>query len=228
MTMLPRILEPEVMDTPEEARDYDAMDHSAVNRVFVTDFLAWWNGRNPILDVGTGTALIPIELCRNNAHAEVVAVDLAENMLTLARENVRRAGLESRIRLERVSGRDMHYADGVFAAVMSNSIIHHIPEPSACVAEIVRVCAPGGSIFVRDLMRPPDRPTLEHLVNTYAGDANDHQRKMFAESLHAALTSDEIRELVAKFGFAPATVQATSDRHWTWRARKPRRRRLAA
>jgi hypothetical protein len=38
--MLPRVLEPEVMDTPEEARDYDAMDHSAVNRVFVADFLA--------------------------------------------------------------------------------------------------------------------------------------------------------------------------------------------
>ena len=33
--MLPRVLEPEVMDTAEEARDYDAMDHSQVNRVFV-------------------------------------------------------------------------------------------------------------------------------------------------------------------------------------------------
>ena len=28
------------MDTAEEAHDYDAMDHSAVNRVFVDDFLA--------------------------------------------------------------------------------------------------------------------------------------------------------------------------------------------
>ncbi len=34
-TMIPRILEPEVMDTVEEAVDYDAMDHSTVNR-FVT------------------------------------------------------------------------------------------------------------------------------------------------------------------------------------------------
>ena len=37
--MLSRVLEPEVMDTPEEARDYDSMDHAAVNRLFVTDFL---------------------------------------------------------------------------------------------------------------------------------------------------------------------------------------------
>ncbi len=36
--MLERVLEPEAMDSPEEARDYDAMDHSAVNRVFVADF----------------------------------------------------------------------------------------------------------------------------------------------------------------------------------------------
>ena len=37
--MLPRVLEPELMDTAEEARDYDEMDHSAVNRAFVADFL---------------------------------------------------------------------------------------------------------------------------------------------------------------------------------------------
>ena len=37
--MLPRTLEPEVMDTAEEAVDYDAMDHGEVNRRFVGDFL---------------------------------------------------------------------------------------------------------------------------------------------------------------------------------------------
>ena len=37
---IPRILEPEVMDSPQDAEDYDQMDHSAVNRVFVEDLLA--------------------------------------------------------------------------------------------------------------------------------------------------------------------------------------------
>ena len=32
--MLSRVLEPEVMDSPEEASDYDAMDHAEVNRLF--------------------------------------------------------------------------------------------------------------------------------------------------------------------------------------------------
>jgi hypothetical protein len=34
------------------------------------------------------------------------------------------------------------------------------------------------------------------------------------------LTLDEIRQLVAALGFEPATVRQTSDRHWTWTARK--------
>src|SRR2546425_991525 len=62
--VLPRVLEPEVMDWAEEARDYDAMDHAAVNRAFVADFLAVWDGAGPVLDVGAGTAQIPLELCR--------------------------------------------------------------------------------------------------------------------------------------------------------------------
>ena len=38
--MLPRTLEPELMDSDVDAGEYDAMDHSAVNRQFVTDLLA--------------------------------------------------------------------------------------------------------------------------------------------------------------------------------------------
>ena len=83
-------------------------------------------------------------------------------------------------------------------------------------AEIARVAAPGATIFVRDLLRPADAATLNHLVKTYAGDANGHQQKMFAESLHAALTVDEVRELVAGVGYDPAGVTQTTDRHWTW------------
>jgi ubiquinone/menaquinone biosynthesis C-methylase UbiE len=214
--MLNRVLEPEVMDSAEEARDYDAMDHSSVNRLFVTDFLAIWNDRGSILDVGTGTAQIPIELCRQHAKAQITAIDMAEHMLAVGRDNVRKAGLADCIRLEKQDAKALPYANGAFAAVISNSIIHHIPEPAECIAEMVRVCGPNGTIFVRDLMRPADGRTLQLLVQAYAGNANQHQQKMFAESLHAALTLDEIRELVADAGFSTETVQPTSDRHWTW------------
>jgi ubiquinone/menaquinone biosynthesis C-methylase UbiE len=218
--MLPRVLEPEVMDTPEEARDYDSMDHAQVNRDFVTDFLTVWDERNPILDVGTGTAQIPIELCRQSACASIVAIDLAEEMLKVGRENVRRAGLADRVRLECIDAKGIPYPDGAFAAVISNSIIHHIPEPGRVVAEMVRVLQSGGVLFVRDLLRPPDVAMLNRLVNLHAAGANDHQKRMFAESLHAALTHDEIRSLILPLGYPASSVQQTTDRHWTWTARK--------
>jgi ubiquinone/menaquinone biosynthesis C-methylase UbiE len=213
--MLSRVLEPEVMDSVEEARDYDAMDHSAVNRLFVTDFLACWRGDGPILDVGTGTAQIPIELCRQSPQAQVTAIDLAEHMLALGRENVRRAGLADRIKLERIDAKRMPYPSAAFAAVISNSIVHHIPEPKQVFAEMVRVTRPGGVLFVRDLLRPPDQPTLDQIVHTYAGDANAHQQKMFADSLHAALGLPELREMIASLGLDPDHARQTSDRHWT-------------
>jgi ubiquinone/menaquinone biosynthesis C-methylase UbiE len=218
--MLPRTLEPEVMDTAAEARDYDAMDHSAVNGAFVADFRAVWDGRNPVLDVGTGTAQIPVALCRAAPDAALTAIDLAEHMLELGRANVRRAGLEGRIRLERADAKATPYPDGAFAAVISNSIAHHIPEPGRALAEMVRLTTPGGLLFVRDLLRPADEATLDRLVETYAGDANGHQRQMFADSLRAALTLAAVQHLVAALGFDAATVRQTTDRHWTWHARR--------
>src|SRR5262249_54531616 len=97
--MLPRVLEPEVMDTAEEAREYDSMDHSAANALFVEDFLREGPLLGRVLDLGTGTAQIPIEFCRREARAKCVAVDLAKEMLSLAKRNVAAAGLGDRIEL---------------------------------------------------------------------------------------------------------------------------------
>lgn len=218
--MLARVLEQEVMDSVEEARDYDSMDHSEVNRIFVADFLAVWDGENPILDVGTGTAQIPIQLCRQASAASVIGIDLAEHMLHVGRNNVERAGLHKSVRLERVDAKQLPYPAGHFAAVISNSIVHHIPEPGAVVAEILRVLRPGGTLFIRDLVRPESDAQLEQLVALYAGEANPHQRQMFADSLRAALTLGEIRQLASALGSNAGSVQQTSDRHWTWSAKR--------
>ncbi len=219
--MLLRILEPEVMDTPEDARDYDAMDHSAVNQAFVADFLlAFPIGFGSILDVGTGTARIPIEIAKQSPLMRIVAIDLAEEMLIVARKNIVDAGFGERIRIELANGRNLQYADDTFSAVVSNSIIHHIPEPFDCLAEIVRVCRPDGCLFVRDLFRPKSLDELQHLVRTYAAGANPQQRQLFSQSLHAALTLEEMQELVGRLGFGAECVQQTSDRHWTFSTRK--------
>lgn len=228
--MLPRTLEPEVMDAAEEAADYDSMDHSEVNRVFVDDLLAFVSGAHAagiaaqrdahegtlqVLDVGTGTALIPIELGRRGAGVHVTAIDLADEMLAIGRRNVAAAGLGDVIRLERVDAKRLPYGDGAFDVVMSNSIVHHIPEPRGTLAEMVRVLRPGGVLFVRDLMRPETSAAVEEIVRTYAGQEHERQQQLFRQSLHAALTVDEVAALLAEIGCPRDWVRASSDRHWT-------------
>ena len=217
---LHRILEPEVMDTPEEARDYNEMDHSEVNRIFVDDLLACGEVSGNILDLGAGTALIPIELCERVEDCRVMASEMSASMLDLAVYNLAVSSVAERIQLDQADAKQLHYEDDQFDIVMSNSIVHHIPEPAAVLGEAVRVAKPGGLLFFRDLMRPVESADVSRLVATYAADANEHQRKLFDDSLRAALDLDEIRELVASLGFSRETVQATSDRHWTWIARK--------
>ena len=218
---LERVLEPEVMDTYEEARDYDSMDHQAVNKLFVDDLLAVANIGNDILDVGTGTAQIPVELCRQSEDCRIIAIDMAVHMLDLARFNIEVDGFTQRIFLQQIDAKDMLFESEMFDCVMSNSIIHHIPEPLAVLAESIRVTRPGGLLFFRDLLRPESGEEVAHLVSTYAGDENEHQRQMFDDSLRAALSLSEVRAIVSSLGFEAETVQATSDRHWTWIAIKP-------
>ena len=221
--MLKRVLEPEVMDAPGDADEYDAMDHGEVNDRFVADLLAAWSTRCRrgqevvrVFDSGAGTAQIPIALCRAWPAARVVAIDLADGMLSLAQRNVAAAGLAAAIELQKVDAKQLPLADGVFDVVMSNSIVHHLAEPRGALAEMVRVAAPGGLLFVRDLLRPPDQATVDRLVARYAATAPARGQQLFRDSLHAALSLAEIGALVQTLGFRSASVQATSDRHWTW------------
>jgi ubiquinone/menaquinone biosynthesis C-methylase UbiE len=226
---LSRQLEPEVMDSSAEALAYDAMDHSEVNRQFVTDLLKMGSlhGFDPendepllVLDIGTGTAQIPIELCCRTPDVRVRGIDLAVAMLDQARMNIEVEGMIEQISLAQVDAKDLPYDDGAFDIVMSNSIVHHIPQPKSVLAEALRVTRAGGLIFIRDLMRPANEGELNDLVATHAADATTHQRKMFEDSLRAALTLEEIQEIAVAIGLAADAVTVTSDRHWTLSAFK--------
>jgi len=216
-----RILEPEVMDSPDEARDYNNMDHRQVNCLFVDDLVAAGFQGGDVLDLGTGTALIPIEIIRRGFECRIMAADAAIAMLERARLNLEVAGMTQKIQLSHCDAKAMPYADGMFQWVISNSIIHHIPQPLQVLNESWRVTGSGGWLFFRDLLRPESDEDCRRLVELYTENCNDHQRQMFDNSLRAALSLDEIRQLIKELGGHADAVQASSDRHWTWIAQKP-------
>ena len=227
--MLKRTLEPEVMDTQAEAIAYDDMNHREVNERFVEDLLAFLDESGAtfepeesdfceILDLVTGTARIPILLCEALPAARIFGVDLSVEMLEVAKLNIEISSNTDRIMLGLCDAKKLEMDDQRFNAVVSNSIIHHIPDPRSTFAEAARVCQAGGMLFFRDLLRPDSDEEVKALVAQYAGDEADHARQMFDDSLRAAFTLSEIADYVAELGFSPDTVQQTSDRHWTWQA----------
>jgi len=159
-------------------------------------------------------------LCQQDPHCRVMGIDLAAHMLDLARYNIEVEGFTERIFLQQIDSKDLSMESESFDTVMSNSIIHHIPEPFVALTEAVRVTRVGGLLFFRDLLRPTTDEQVVALVQQYACEENEHQQQMFDDSLRAALSLAEIRESVSSLGFDDATVQASSDRHWTWIARK--------
>ena len=214
--MINRELEPELMDDPTEAQAYDDMDHSGVNSQFVADLLAAGNLGEDILDLGTGTARIPIELCRQYENCRVLASDAAVHMLEVAKINVAIEGFEHRIQLHHGDSKGLLFEDETFDCVMSNSLIHHLPEPALAMAEMVRVLRKGGRLFVRDLMRPSSDEEVERLVEIYSGNETDECQQLFRQSLKAALTVAEFEELTSKLDVESSEVAASSDRHVTW------------
>ena len=215
-----RVPEPELMDTPQVARKYDEMDHSEVNHRFVEDFLALASIQGEILDLGTGTARIPIQLCQLHSDVRVLAVDLSPSMLDIASINVELAGLKDRILLDLQDAKRLQYTDGRFSAVISNSLVHHILNPIGVLREAVRVTGDNKMLFFRDLARPCDNASVTRIVTKHAGGESEHAQQMFANSLRAALTIDEIGEMVEEIGFDRSGVHSSSDRHWTWISQK--------
>lgn len=210
-----RVLEPEVMDTPEEAIEYDAMDFTEVNTAFAQRAIELGLQSGLVLDAGTGTARIPIIICQQCPQLQIIGIDLAQNMLSIGSKNIEQAGLQKQIALELVDSKELPYPDQQFEMVISNSLVHHLPDPLPFFMEIKRVLKPNGAILIRDLIRPADEATMNAMVESIGPEYDEHQKKLFRESLHAAFTVNELHELVQKAGLDDVQVYQSSDRHWT-------------
>lgn len=210
-----RILEPEVMETLEAAIAYDTMDFTEVNTAFADQAIAIGPEAGLILDAGTGPARIPILLCQRRPGWQVVGIDWSRTMLQVGAQNVEQAGLNAQITLEWMDAKHLLYGDTQFDMVVSNSLIHHLAEPLLFLQELRRVIKPTGAIFLRDLLRPADAATVEHLVQQYGTPCDSYQTQLFRDSLYAALRLEEVSDLLSQAGLQDLRLYQSSDRHWT-------------
>jgi ubiquinone/menaquinone biosynthesis C-methylase UbiE len=210
-----RILEPEIMDTWLEATAYDAMDFESVNTAFATDAIDLDPHAIKVLDVGTGTARIPILMCQQRPQYLITGIDLAQSMLIIGQRNVEEAGLNQRIRLERVDSKRMPYPDLEFDMLVSNSLVHHLPDPLSFFQEVKRLVRPGGALLIRDLIRPENDTIVNSLVAKIGEGYDAHQQQLFRDSLNAALTLTEVHELIDRVGLIEVKLSQSSDLHWT-------------
>ncbi len=99
--------------------------------------------------------------------------------------------------------------------VISNSLIHHLPDPLPFFLGLQRVLKPNSAILLRDLIRPSETAALNALVAGIGGEYNERQKQLFHDSLQAALTLNEVKALLQQAGLEGVTVYQSSDRHWT-------------
>lgn len=211
-----RTPEPKPESPYDEAREYHAMDHSEVNRRFVDDLLAGGSVGPRVIDLGCGPAGIAIELCSRVPEIQLIAADADVEMLEIAKREIDFAGCLDRIALHHADACDMQgYQDEMADAVLSNSLMHHLELPELGLATAVRLTMPGGRLFIRDLARPTSPQEVERLVQLYCDGESANAQQLFRQSLHAALTLDEIRNIAGGLGIRADDVQMSSDRHWT-------------
>jgi cyclopropane fatty-acyl-phospholipid synthase-like methyltransferase len=210
-----RVLEPELMEDPEQAAAYAAADFSQENQGFVDRFEEYFPGFSSghVLDAGCGPADIPIRFVRRYSSCRVTGVDASPAMVRLAQQAVSDAGLRDRItvrceRFEAVPGAN------IFDAVLSNSLLHHLPNPLQFWQKLRQLVKPGAPVLVMDLLRPDSAEEAQAIVDRYAADAPSVLRRDFFNSLMAAFTEDEVTTQLARMNLTRLLIDVIDDRHW--------------
>lgn len=215
MELATRIPEPELMDSAEQARAYAAADFTEPHEAFVARFRERFHdfrsGR--VLDLGCGTADVTVRFARNYPGARVHGVDGAPAMLHEGAKLVRTTDVADRVSLDLVRLPDPALAGAAYDAVISNSLLHHLADPSVLWSTIAAAARAGAPVFVMDLCRPATTDVAHHIVETYVAGEAPVLRADFYRSLCAAYTPDEVSAQLAAAGREHFRMERAGDRH---------------
>ena len=121
-----------------------------------------------VLDVGTGTGLLPFSLANARpSPASILGIDISSGMIETARRRLREErGDDPRIRFERMDAEQLGLESEQFDVVLSAFALTHVPRPELAMREIFRVLRPGGRVGIALGSRPPSASAaqLRHAV----------------------------------------------------------------
>ena len=210
-----RVLEPELMDDPEQAQVYARADFEEENQGFVDRFVEFYPEvkSGHVLDLGCGPADIPVRLARALPECRVTGVDGSTPMIAIGMEAVRAAGLADRVMLRCERFKDTILTDRA-DAVISNSLLHHVPNPLQFWYAVKKLAKPGAVVLVMDLLRPESPEAAQAIVDQYAADEPAILRRDFYNSLLAAFTDDEVAAQLGEMNLSRLLIDVPDDRHW--------------
>jgi ubiquinone/menaquinone biosynthesis C-methylase UbiE len=103
-----------------------------------------------VLDVGTGPGRLPVEIARRSPQVRVTGLDVSPRMIEAATAAIEPG---QQVTAEVGDVAKLPYRDGSVDLVVSTLSQHHWPDRAAALAELARVLAPGGRIWIYDLRR---------------------------------------------------------------------------
>ncbi len=130
--------------TFDQAPNHGLHDHA--QRAAWTSRLATWAGPAPVdaLDAGCGTGFLALQLAALGHR--VAGVDVAEEMVTLARQKAEAAGLS--VDWRQGDAERLPFEDASFDLLVERHVIWTLPDPSGALAEWARVLRPGGRLVL--------------------------------------------------------------------------------
>ena len=137
---------------------YDFLNHflsAGVDRHWRKIAIRMLSASSPkvILDVATGTADFAIEAVLLQPE-KIIGVDLAENMLRIGEEKVRKMNLEKIISLQQADSEALPFSENNFDAITIGFGVRNFMNPLKGLSEMHRVLKPGGKIAVLEFSKP--------------------------------------------------------------------------
>lgn len=147
-----------------------------------------------VLDVACGAAHAA-EVAAPHVR-QVVGLDVTPDLLELGAQRLRDAGVVN-VLLQEGDAAALPFLDASFDVVACRSSVHHFPQPDRPVAEMARVCRPGGRVVVSDMVAPNAevRPAFDELHRrldpSHVGVLLDTELAELLRSIVGSLSSAE-------------------------------------